>query len=121
MKSKKILLLSIIIMLNACIPIRVVSKWDPDTYNEYSVIQAWQKKGTIGHTDIKQREQDLRDCGVRNFFDGNLDLSVSYLGMTTQQVIERRKRISQCIKSKDYIFYDTTHCTKNGKSLEICN
>ena len=57
MKSKKILLLSIIIMLNACIPIRVVSKWDPDTYNEYSVIQAWQKKGTIGHTDINKESR----------------------------------------------------------------
>ena len=121
MKSKKILLLSIIIMLNACIPLRVVSKWDPDIYNNYTVIQAIQKKETIGYTDIKQREIDLRTCGVKNFFNGTLDFNVRYPGMTSSEVTERSKKITNCMKEKGYIFDDRVNCTNNGKATGLCN
>ena len=103
--------------LSAC----VVPGYNPDLYNGYKVIQSYQKKDTIGHTDPVQRKKDVFSCGVKNYMDGNLDLSVSYPGMTTDQVIARRIRIDDCIESKGYIYYGPSGCTNKGKPTGLCN
>ena len=105
----------------ACVPIRVVSKYDPDVYNNYTVIQGIQKKDSIGHTNVKQREKDVLDCGVRNLRNGTLDLSVAYPGMSTEQVIARQKNIYNCLESKGYVLISSERCTDNGKPVGICN
>lgn len=105
----------------ACVPIRVVPKYDPDVYNNYTVIQGYQKKDSIGHTDVKQREKDVLDCGVRNLDNGTLDLSVVYPSMSIEQVKVRQKSINNCMKLKNYIIINTYNCTKNGKPVGICN
>lgn len=120
MQWKLTILMSTLILLNGCIP-RVVSKWDPDVYNGYTVIQGIQKVDTIGHTDVQQREADVLACGVKKLFGGTLDLSVRYPGMTTTQVKERMHRIYDCMKAKGYIIKTPTKCTEDGKPTGFCN
>ncbi len=112
--------MSTLILLNGCIP-RVVSKWDPDVYNDYTVIQGIQKVDTIGHTDVQQREADVLACGVRNLRGGTLDINVSYPGMTIEQEKERSRHIYDCLRSKGYKSFDRVDCTNNGKPVGICN
>lgn len=117
----KTILIFLSSLLVGCIPIRVIPKYNPDVYNDYKVIQAYQKKETIGHTDIKQREADLYACGVRNLFGGTLDLNTQYPEMTDSQVTERRISIDSCMKSKGYIINSRVHCTAKGKPTGFCN
>lgn len=105
----------------ACVPIRVVSKYDPDVYNNYTVIQGIQKKDSIGHTDVKQREKDVLDCGVKNLRNGTLDFNVSYPGMSSEQVDIRRISIYNCLESRNYVLISPERCTDNGKPVGICN
>ncbi|TDB28234.1 hypothetical protein ATCM_11525 [Stenotrophomonas sp. ATCM1_4] len=105
------------ILLTAC----VVGGWNADTSNGYKVIQAYQKEGAIGHTDANQRRKDALDCGVLNYNEGSLDGSVQYPGMTIQQVMERRVRIDNCMKSKGYIIDDPVNCTSKGRPTGFCN
>lgn len=119
--KKSISLLVMAIILSSCVPIRVVSKWSPDVYNGYKVIQGFQKKDTIGHTDVEQRKQDLIDCGVINFFGGTLDLNNVYPNMTDKQLDERRERIYDCMEAKGYIFTSSINCTNNGVPTGLCN
>ncbi|TDB28233.1 hypothetical protein ATCM_11520 [Stenotrophomonas sp. ATCM1_4] len=103
--------------LTAC----VVSRWNPDVYNGYKAIQAYQKIETIGRTDSIQRKRDAFECGVMNYNEGNLDGNVVYPGMTTQQVMERRIRIGNCMKSKGYAIRSPEDCTNRGRPTGFCN
>lgn len=89
--------------------------------NKYKVIQGFQKKDSVGSTDIKQRERDLLNCGVKNFFGGTLDLNTEYPGMTDKQVDQRRNYIYQCMKSKSHVIINTEDCIQKGKSTGLCN
>ena len=109
------------LILVSCIPIRVVPKYNPDLYNGYKTIQAYQKKETIGHTDVEQRKKDVFACGVKNYREGSLDLSVLYPGMTVEQVIDRRLRFYDCIEKKGYTIIDSSSCTYKGKPRGVCN
>ena len=40
------------LMITAYVTIRVIPAYNPDVYNGYKVIQAYQKVDTIGHTRI---------------------------------------------------------------------
>lgn len=108
-------------VLTACIPIRVISKYNPDVYNGYKPIQAYQKKNSIGHTDPQQREKDVLACGVRNLMGGILDLNVGYDGMTAYQVVERHIRIDNCMENNGYLIKSTESCTRKGKPTGFCN
>ncbi|MBP6345016.1 MAG: hypothetical protein KA346_03790 [Neisseriaceae bacterium] len=119
--SMKSWLVLMSIALSGCIPIRVIPKYNPDIYLAPPVIQGYQKTDTIGHTDTEQRWKDLQACGVKNYSDGRLDLSVAYSGMTTQDVIERRKAISTCMEEKGYVIYNRSKCIKNKKLTGLCN
>ncbi|PVZ82319.1 hypothetical protein C9426_30200 [Serratia sp. S1B] len=121
MNNQIIFIIAIALFLNGCVPIRVIPKYSPDTYNGYKVIQAYQKKDTIGYTDVEQRKKDAFACGVRNYFDGNLDLNQHYPEMTIQQIIDRRIRIDNCMENKGYIIHSKERCTINGKPTGFCN
>ncbi|MBP6861255.1 MAG: hypothetical protein KBC57_02710 [Neisseriaceae bacterium] len=110
-----------VIILSGCIPVRVISKYNPDIYLAPPAIQGYQKANSIGHTNTDQRWEDLQACGVKNYSDGRLDLSVAYSGMTTQDVIERRKAISACMEEKGYVIYNRSKCIKNKKPTGLCN
>ena len=53
-------ILPAVLLVSACIPIRVVSEYSPDVYNNYTVIQGIQKYGSMGHTDIVKRKKERR-------------------------------------------------------------
>ncbi len=119
-KTNVLLLLGLFSMLTACF-MPVVSRWNPDLYNSYTTIQAWQKRDTVGHTNVEQRKKDFFECGVRKFFGGRLDLNTQYPEMTDKQADVRRKNIERCIKLKGYIYIGREKCTKNGKPTGKCN
>ncbi|WP_197408053.1 hypothetical protein [Lampropedia cohaerens] len=121
MKSVYCCVAVVLLLLVACVPMRVVPKWSPDVYNGFKVIQGVQKKDAIGRTDPVQREIDLKECGVIKFFNGTLDFNVFYPGMTSKDVDERRLGIYACMEKRGYDFYDPVNCTNNGKDLGICN
>lgn len=104
-------------LLTAC----VVSGWNPDTSNGYKAIQAYQKSEAVGHTDVVQRKKDAFDCGVLNYNEGSLDGAAQYPGMTIPQVIERRIRIDNCMKSKGYVIRSAINCTNRGRPTGLCN
>lgn len=79
------------------------------------IFQGYQKTNTIGHTEPEQRWNDLKACGVKNYSDGRLDLSVAYSNMTTQQVIARRNEIWACTEAKGYVIYGALKCKENSK------
>ena len=58
--------------------------------NNYKVIQAYQKKYSIGHTDVEQRKKDVFACRVKNYNGGNLDGNVLYPDMTDEEGKPRR-------------------------------
>lgn len=89
--------------------------------NNFKTVQGFQKKESIGHTNIAQREKDLRECGVRNFFNGNLDLNTIYEGMDYQQVDQRSDHINNCMRVKGYKIYTRDECAQKGKSTGFCN
>ncbi len=119
-KTNILLLLGLFSILTACF-MPVVPSRDPDVYNDYKVIQAWQKHDTVGRTDVEQRKKDVFACGVKKLMGGGLDLAVRYPGMNTEQVIARMRRISNCMKSKGYVYIGKEKCTKNGKPTGKCN
>jgi len=121
MNNQIIFIIAIALFLNGCVPIRVIPKYSPDTYNGYKAIQAYQKSDTIGHTDVEQRQQDAFACGVINYNNGNLDLSQNNPNLTIQQIIDRRIRIDNCMKKKGYIIDSKERCTINGKPTGFCN
>jgi hypothetical protein len=121
MKLKLFFITILLFILTACIPIRVISKYNPDIYNGYKAIQAYQKKETIGHTDLQQREADIIECGVINLREGNLDLNTRYPNMTSDQVTIRHKNIDNCMKNKGYIIHSAEYCTNKGKPIGFCN
>lgn len=89
--------------------------------NDYKVIQAYQKKESIGYTDIEQRKKDVLECGVRNYNGGNLDLSAQFPDMKNEDIIPRRVSIDNCMEKKGYIIHSYTHCTLKGKPTGFCN
>ncbi len=117
------------VLLVGCVPIRVVPKYNPDIYAAPPMIQGYQKEETIGHTDVKQREQDLFACGVRNLNDGTLDMdSIDSIGVNSKYAIEfidavdaRRNMINSCMGSKGYILINPLDCVYKGKSNGRCN
>lgn len=115
-----IVLLSVFILIS-CIPIRVVPKYNPDTYNGYKAIQAYQKKETIGYTDVEQRKKDVFACGVKNYNGGNLDSNTRYPDMASKDVTPRRIRIDNCMEERDYIIHSPGKCTIKGKPTGFCN
>lgn len=121
MKLKLFFITILLFVLTACIPIRVISKYNPDTYNGYKLIQGYQKADTVGHTDVIKRESDMLACGVRNLMGGNLDLNTQYPDMTDSQVWPRHKKIDNCMKSKGYIIIGKKKCTNKGKPTGLCN
>ncbi|MHA3060838.1 hypothetical protein ACX1N5_10525 [Acinetobacter sp. ANC 4636] len=122
MNNQIIFIIAIALFLNGCVPIRVIPKYSPDTYNGYKVIQGYQKSDTIGHTDVEQRKQDVFACGVRNYFDGNLDIAQSYPDLTNiDKAIIRRDSIYKCLKNKGYVIHSPERCTVNGKPTGFCN
>ncbi|WOE32908.1 MULTISPECIES: hypothetical protein [unclassified Acinetobacter] len=121
MKLVNIICLLSTLLLASCIPIRVVPKYNPDTYNGYKVIQAYQKKESIGHTDVEQRKRDVFECGVRNYNAGNLDLSAQFPDMKDEDIIPRRISIDNCMKKKGYIISNYESCTLKGKPTGFCN
>lgn len=121
MKLLNIIILLSMFVLVSCIPIRVVPKYNPDLYNGYKLIQAYQKKDTIGHTDVEQRKKDAFACGVINYNGGNLDLNVVYPDQTFEQTDKRSKSVYNCMKDKGYIIGSRLECTNNGKPTGSCN
>lgn len=121
MKIANVIILLSTLVLVSCIPIRVVPKYNPDLYNGYKAIQAYQKKESIGHTDVEQRKKDAFECGVRNYNGGNLDLSAQFPDMTSEEVVPRRIRIDNCMKKKDYLIDSKENCTIKGKPTGFCN
>ncbi|PIT20864.1 hypothetical protein [Snodgrassella communis] len=121
MKLKLFFITIWLFILTACVPIRVIPKYSLDIYNGYKAIQAYQKKETIGHTDLQQREADIIECGVINLREGNLDLNTRYPNMTSDQVTIRHKNIDNCMKNKGYIIHSTEYCTNKGKPIGFCN
>lgn len=117
------------VLLVGCVPIRVVPKYNPDIYAAPPIIQGYQKEGTIGHTDVKQREQDLFACGVRNLNDGTLDMdSIDSISVNSEHAIEfihavaaRRNMINGCMRSKGYIIINPLYCVDKGKPNGRCN
>ena len=121
MNNQIIFIIAIALFLNGCVPIRVIPKYSPDTYNGYKVIQAYQKSDTIGHTDVEQRKRDVFSCGVINYNEGNLDSNALYPNMTDAEVTPRRIRIDNCMKNKGYVISNYESCTINGKPTGFCN
>ncbi|MBP6861254.1 MAG: hypothetical protein KBC57_02705 [Neisseriaceae bacterium] len=109
------------IVLSGCVPIRVIPKYNSDIYLAPPVIQGYQKKETIGHTDPDQRWKDLQVCGVVDYNRGDLDLNASAPGESSKQVIARRENISACMKAKGYVIYSNLRCIKNKKPTGLCN
>ena len=110
-------------VLTACSMFYVVPGYDPYVELDPPYIQHYQKPDTIGYTDPEQRWKDFQDCGVKKFNHGNLDLSVRYSGMTSEDVIKRNKAIRECIKKdKGYIFIKVTQCVdgKNDRLTGLC-
>lgn len=114
-------ILIFIFLINACVPIRVVSKYSPDIYNNYTVMQGIQKYDRLGRTNIEQRNKDILDCGVRKLNNGTLDVNVKYPDMSDEQVDTRRNSIYKCLEMKGYLIISPSNCTKKGKPLGICN
>ncbi len=119
-KTNILLFLGLFSILTACF-MPVVPSRDPDVYNDYKVIQAWQKHDAVGRTDVEQRKKDFKECGVRKFFGGRLDLNTQYPEMTDKQADERRDKIEKCIKLKGYFYIGKERCTRNGKPTGKCN
>ncbi len=84
--------------------------------------QQWQKQGLIGRTDAEQRKQDFMQCGVRNYYDGVLDLNVRY-EKTSQELQERSERVWSCMRSKGYILLHHSKCvdSKKNEYTGLCN
>lgn len=110
-------------VLSACNTFNVVPGYSPYVSLNPPTIQHWQKPNTIGRTNVDKRWQDAKKCGVKTYRDGNLDLSVRYPGMTTEQIKQRSIAISSCMESKGYVYIKTTECVdgKNNKSTGLCN
>jgi hypothetical protein len=110
-------------ILSACNTFNVVPGYSPYVSLNPPTIQHWQKPNTIGRTNVDKRWQDAQECGVKNYVNGTLDLSVSYPGMTTEQVKQRSKSISTCMENKGYIYLKNTECVdgKNNKLTGLCN
>lgn len=121
MKSVYCCVAVVSLLLVACVPMRVVPKWSPDVYNGFKAIQGVQKKDAIGHTNPVQREMDLKECGVVNFFNGNMDLNTKYNGMGSNDVANRRLEIYSCMRNRGYVFFSTEECTENGVDAGVCN
>ena len=120
----RIFCLSILaVILSACSAFYVVPGYDPYVSLSPPYIQHWQKPNTIGRTNVDKRWQDAKECGVKTYRDGNLDLSVRYPGMTTEQIKQRSIAISSCMESKGYVYIKTTECVdgKNNKLTGLCN
>ena len=120
----RIFCLSILaVILSACSAFYVVPGYDPYVSLSPPYIQHWQKPNTIGRTNVDKRWQDFQSCGVKKYFDGNLDLNNRYPGMTSNQVSERSNKIESCMDNKGYIFIKTKECVdgKNNKLTGLCN
>lgn len=89
--------------------------------NDYKAIQAYQKRETIGHTDVEQRKKDALSCGVINYNDGNLDVNAQYPDMIDEDVTPRRLRIYACMENKGYIIHSPEKCIYKGKPSGFCN
>lgn len=89
--------------------------------NNFKAIQAYQKKDTIGHTDVEQRKKDVLACGVRNYNEGNLDINVQQEDMVDADVTPRRLSIYNCMKDKGYIIRSLEQCISRGKPSGFCN
>ncbi len=82
------------------------------------LVQKWQKKETIGHTNTEQRRKDFQDCGVKQYKNGVLDLNVRYDGMSS---IDRANKIEACMIEKGY--YEEINCVDYDKNeyTGLCN
>lgn len=89
--------------------------------NDFKVIQAYQKKETIGHTDVEQRKKDALSCGVINYNGGSLDVNTLYPNMTDEEVTPRRLKIYDCMEEKGYIIHSPEKCISKGKPSGFCN
>ena len=83
-------------ILSACNTFNVVPGYSPYVSLNPPTIQHWQKPNTIGRTNVDKRWQDAKKCGVKTYRDGNLDLSVRYPGMTTEQIKQRSEPPRYC-------------------------
>lgn len=125
MTIKIIYLMSILLLMTGCY-LRdgcLVTPQQVNCYhkNDYTAIQAYQKKESIGHTDVEQRKKDVLECGVRNYNGGNLDGNTRYPGMVSEDVTPRRISIYNCMEKKGYIIHSYTYCMNQGKSTGFCN
>ena len=109
-------------LLSACNTFNVVPGYNPYVSLAPPVIQGWQKADNVGRTNVDKRWQDFQSCGVKNYNNGTLDLSVEYSNMSTNDVIKRRRRIESCMKNKGYIYLGSK-CVdgKNNKLTGLCN
>lgn len=111
------------VLLSACNTFNVVPGYNPYVSLDPPLIQHWQKENSIGRTNVDKRWQDFQSCGVKKYFDGNLDLTVVYPDMTVEQMSKRRKKIESCMKNKGYVYLGATECVdgKNNKLTGLCN
>lgn len=114
--KKNILLMSLLVLLSSCYYDPQTGCWHhPDNVTcperpEVTTIQEYQKPETIGHTDVEQRKKDFFACGVKNYFNGNLDFNTCYEGMACYgvdrpdngEIDVRSQKIHDCIKKKGY-------------------
>ena len=120
----RMIFLSILaVLLSAFSAFYVVPGYSPNVSLSPPLIQHWQKENIIGHTNVDKRWQDFQSCGVKKYFDGNLDLTVVYPDMTVEQMSKRRKKIESCMKNKGYVYLGATECVdgKNNKLTGLCN
>ena len=110
-------------VLSACNTFNVVPGYSPYVSLNPPTIQHYQKPNTIGRTNVDKRWQDFQSCGVKKYFDGNLDLNTQYSDMTGEQVKKRRLSIESCMKNEGYIYLGATECVdgKNNKLTGLCN
>ncbi|MCT4706080.1 hypothetical protein MUA03_09220 [Enterobacteriaceae bacterium H16N7] len=117
--NKSILLLSVF-SLTGC----VVANMDSSDYNYVPYIQTFQKKETVGHTNINQRKEDLFACGVdkkTNLDDDTWGRGEGKPGESLQQVVTRAEKLEGCMEKKGYIVYGFDQCGPLKAPTGKCN
>jgi hypothetical protein len=83
----------------------------------------FQKVGQIGHTDHKQREEDIIACGIpREKYEYRLLYMKGLLhrGEELSEFSERRGKFMQCMTDKGYRSLSVMECNSGKENRWIC-
>lgn len=112
-------LLFLCCLLTGC----VVADMDSSNYKYVPWIQLFQKVDATGWTNIRQRKEDLYDCGVsrsENLDDKNWGLNNQRDAQTLQQQSQWMQHIFTCMKNKGYNVYGFDACGPLKKPTGLC-